>query len=94
MNTGFYDLAIGDYTKAISLKPQFADAYNNRGLLYAAKGEDQKAIADFFMCATINPKEPKCYVNRGRFYRSFGRYALAHRDFQRAKELGWEFEEE
>jgi len=33
------DGAIADLTKAIELKPDFADAYNNRGIAKHAKGE-------------------------------------------------------
>ena len=44
---GDYDSAISDYTKAIKLNPQFAAAYNIRGLAYALKGLKDLAISDF-----------------------------------------------
>ena len=34
-----YDEAIKHYTHAIELKPDFAIAYNNRGITYCDKGE-------------------------------------------------------
>ena len=46
-NKSEVDRAIGDYTKAINLKPNYANAYNNRGVAYYGKGDYEKAIADF-----------------------------------------------
>ncbi len=36
--------AMADYSKALSLNPQFAQAYNNIGTLYAAQGKLDKAL--------------------------------------------------
>ncbi|MFN2182777.1 MAG: tetratricopeptide repeat protein, partial [Anaerolineae bacterium] len=41
------DLAIENYTKAIALDPQDAEAYSDRGLAYHDKGDYDRAIADF-----------------------------------------------
>ncbi len=38
---------IENYTKRIELKPNDADAYNNRGIAYKNKGDYDRAIADF-----------------------------------------------
>ena len=35
---GNYDQAISDFTKAIGLDPNYAKAYNNRGLAYYTEG--------------------------------------------------------
>ena len=40
-------MALEDYTKAIQLKPDYHEAYNNRGLLYEAMGQQDKALADY-----------------------------------------------
>ncbi|MGB5772260.1 MAG: tetratricopeptide repeat protein, partial [Crocosphaera sp.] len=42
-NLSEYDKAIADYTKAIELNPNYAYAYNNRGLAYYNLKEYQKA---------------------------------------------------
>ena len=42
-----YDLAIDDFNKAIERNPNFALAYNNRGIAYKALGKDAEAEKDF-----------------------------------------------
>ena len=48
--------AIEDYNTAIRLNPNFADAYNNRGLVKSDLGDKQGAITDFSEAIRINPK--------------------------------------
>ena len=43
---GDYDRAIADFDQAIQLKPDYADAYYNRGIAYHDKGDYDRAIAD------------------------------------------------
>ena len=42
-----YQGAIADYTKAIELNPDYAQAYNKRGFAYLMLGSKSKARADF-----------------------------------------------
>jgi tetratricopeptide (TPR) repeat protein len=53
---GKFDLAIADFTKAIQIKPNVADAYFFRGLAYKKKGEIDKAIIDFKKAKDIDNK--------------------------------------
>ena len=39
--------AIADYDEAIRLKPDYAEAYNNRGTEKGALGQRDEAIADY-----------------------------------------------
>ena len=41
------DLAEKDLSKAIALKPGYADAYNHRGIAYVGLGKKKEALADF-----------------------------------------------
>ncbi|WP_253880957.1 tetratricopeptide repeat protein [Microcystis aeruginosa] len=50
---GDYQEAITDYTEAIGLKPDFADAYNARGLAKAEIGDKQGAIEDLQKAAQL-----------------------------------------
>jgi tetratricopeptide (TPR) repeat protein len=42
-----YDKAIADYTKAIELDSNYADAYCNRGSVYNTLQQYEKAVADY-----------------------------------------------
>ena len=53
---GDHDHAIADYTEAIHLKPDNADAYYNRGCSRWQLGEDERADADFEEAARLDPK--------------------------------------
>ena len=50
---GDHELAIENYTKAIELKPDYADAYYNRGKAYLRLGERKKAKSDIANCQSI-----------------------------------------
>ena len=42
-----YDKAISVYNTAVRLNPNYALAYNNRGIAYLAQGKNDQAQADF-----------------------------------------------
>src|ERR1700761_9375824 len=46
-NKGLYDQAIADFTHAIAIKPDFAEAFISRGVSYAHKREYDTAIGNF-----------------------------------------------
>lgn len=71
-----HDRAIADYTTAIQLKPDYAEAYNDRGFAYYLKGNGERAIADFTRAIELRPNYPKAYNSRGVAYMSHG--LLAH----------------
>ncbi len=53
---GEYEKAIEDYTKAIELNSNFAEAYNNRGLAKGYLNKYDEAIEDFNEAIKLNPK--------------------------------------
>jgi Flp pilus assembly protein TadD len=46
---------MADYTKTIALKPNGAEAYHNRGVIYEKKGLHEKAIADYRSALRLDP---------------------------------------
>ena len=50
---GDYDKAVADYTKAIELNPQDAEAYNNRGAAFFQKKDYEKAWSDVKKCQAL-----------------------------------------
>jgi len=99
---GYYDsrefqLAIGDYTKAIHLglstthysgRNPLADAYVNRGYAYGELGQYQRAIEDFNKAIQLDPDfAPAYYTFRGAAYGALGQYQRAIEDFGKAIQL-------
>jgi tetratricopeptide (TPR) repeat protein len=58
--------AVNDFSKAIELKPDYADTYVDRGLVNGVKGNVDQAIADIRKGASLNPKSISD-VSRGGF---------------------------
>jgi TPR repeat len=87
-----YDRAIDDYTTAIQLKPDYAEAYNDRAFAHYLKGDFERAIADYTRAIQLRPNYPKAYNSRGVVYMSGG-YGAAKSvpDFDRAIELKPDF---
>ena len=53
---GRYDEAIKEYSKAIRLNPELAEAYYNRGLTYKKLGQLERAIEDYNAAIRLNPE--------------------------------------
>jgi tetratricopeptide (TPR) repeat protein len=83
-----YDQAIADYNMAIRLRPDYAEAYNDRGHAYHWKGSNRdRAVADFTRAIELRPNYPTAYNNRGVVYMAGGDAARGISDFDRALEL-------
>ncbi len=54
-STSRLDKAIADYTSAIAVKADFAEAYGNRAKAYADLGDWDSALADLRKVVEINP---------------------------------------
>lgn len=61
-HSGDIEGALEDYTMAITLQPNVAYAYLNRGVLYRLKGENAKAESDFKQVVRFDsiPEEAEC----------------------------------
>ena len=57
------DRAIVDFTKAIELKPNYADAYYSRGVAYKNKNNPDRATADFHKAIALKPDYASTYNN-------------------------------
>ncbi len=74
--------AIADYTEAIRLDPDYAVAYNNRGLAYRYLGEYERAIDDCTEAIRLDPDLAIAYNNRGYAYHDLGEYERAIADLE------------
>ena len=73
----------------IRIDPDYATAYNNRGVVYYKQGKFDEAIADYTQAIRIDPNFALTYSDRGNAYDEQGDKAKAEADFAKAKELGY-----
>jgi tetratricopeptide (TPR) repeat protein len=62
-----YDLALADFNKALSIKPDYVIALNNRGMFYLDKEEYDLAIADFKKAKRLNRTNAQDKNNPSRY---------------------------
>ena len=84
---GQVELALGDYSKALEINPNYADAYGNRGVLYQQQGQVELALADYNQVLEINPNNADAYNNRGALYQQQGKVELALADYNQVLEI-------
>ena len=83
-----YDEAIKEYTRAIELKPDFAEAYNNRAYAFYSKHDGTgDPMSDLNRALELRPKFAHAYNTRGCVYMAAGNPDKAIADFNRAIEL-------
>lgn len=92
-STGIFEKAVGTkdpsakrryYDHAIRLKPDYAEAYNNRGNLLMREGQLEDALADYNHAVRLKPDYFKAYVNRGVTLHQLGDREAAIKDFNEA----------
>jgi tetratricopeptide (TPR) repeat protein len=82
-----YEGAIADYTQAIRINPNYAEAYNNRGWVRNRAGDFQGAIADLNQVIRINPNDANAYFSRGLARSDLGDKQGVIADCQKAAQL-------
>ena len=87
MMLGQVEIAVETYSYAIKLKPDLAEAYNNRGIAYSDKGELNRAIQDYNKAIELKPDFAEAYNNRGVAYSDKGDFDQAIQDFNEAIKL-------
>lgn len=84
---GDFLLALNDYDKAVSLKPDSSVAFLNRGRTHYGLKDFAKAGQDFDRSIELDPKDSKAYYNRGVLNESMGELQKAAADYQKAADL-------
>lgn len=91
LDSGQYEQAILEFTKAIELDPAYTKAYSERAYAYYQKGEYEKALSDCNKIIELGPENDfsasMSYYNRGLAYKSLGQKAEAIADFEKSIEL-------
>ena len=58
-----FDHAIADYDAALKSDPQFQRAWNNRGAMWQAKGDRQRALQDYAEAVRLDPSDKNAANN-------------------------------
>ncbi len=80
--------AIEDFSQAVRLDPEYADAYSNRALALLNLGLTQRAIGDLYQAIRFNPQDAVAIANRAVANSLLGNDAEVQQDIDRAVELG------
>src|SRR5215467_12809874 len=79
--------AVADYTKAIKLNPNNAEAYYNRGVARLIQGDKTGAIIDCTEAIKLDPTYAKAYHRRGDARAAQSDKTGAIKDYQKAADL-------
>ena len=88
---GYYEEAIMHYDAALTLNPNLAEAYLNRGNAKNALGHHEGAIADYDEALRLNLQFAEAYLNRGNAKQDLGRHKAAIADYDEALHLNPQF---
>jgi tetratricopeptide (TPR) repeat protein len=81
---GKLDRAISCYRRAIRINADFAEAHNDLGTAYYAKGWFREAVECYREAVRLNPRNYSAYANMGEALLKLGDYAGARGCFKSA----------
>jgi len=84
---GRLEEAIPDYTRALALNPNLAEAYNNLGVVLRATGRPEAAVACYRRAIALKPRNATSHSNLGNVLRDLGRFEAAVASHQQAVHL-------
>ena len=82
LEAGDYQKAIRRYDQVISIDPEFADAYNNRGVAYFESRRFGEALDNYNRAVQLKPEYYSAILNRSHVYSELGRTNSALRDLE------------
>ena len=87
---GEFSRVISIYDHILDINPEYAGAFNNRGLAKAKLGRYEDAIEDYDAAINLNYEYADAYNNRGNAKAKLGRYEDAITDYDEAIRLNSE----
>ena len=82
-----FKLAIEDFSKALELLPELAEAYDYRGMCHAAMGRYDEALQDYNAALRYKPELVETYYGRAYLYERLERWPEALADYRKFLEL-------
>ena len=85
-----YEEAVVSFSEAIRLRPDFANAYFNRGVAYYKLGQFRQAISDFDRALDLNPQDQKAaYQKQEALKRLASGIYFAGKDVTKPVSVSW-----
>ncbi len=81
---GKLEEAIEVYTKALSIKPNYAEAYNNMGNVFQKQGKLEEAREIYKKALSIKPDYAEAYNNIGNVFQKQGKLEEARETYKKA----------
>lgn len=83
------DRAIAEFSKALELQPNAAEAFYGRGLAYQHKWAFAEALADYDRAIELAPHHADALFKRSIVHRQLGAFDKAAADFDQAVQILW-----
>ena len=83
MSSGYNNVAIRFFKKAIEIDPNYLESYINIGLLYSKEGDTEKAISYYEKAIAVDPDFTKAHYNLGTVYAEKGKSDKAISEFKK-----------
>ena len=82
-----FDGALADIDRSLQIRPNWAEAYYERGFTYKMAGDANMAVAEYAKAIDINPKYARAYIDRGYARNDLGDSKGALNDFDTGIEI-------
>ena len=79
--------ALKSYNKAVELKPDFAEAYNNKGNVLRKLNKKEDAIENYLKATKFNKNHIQAYYNLGCTFRELKKYSYSIENFEKVLKL-------
>lgn len=86
-DNGEYDKALADYDKALTINPNYTEAFVNRGNVHVLKKDLGVAVVDYTHALELDPFNAEAYYRRANVMYLDGKYEAALADYDKALEI-------
>jgi protein O-mannosyl-transferase len=93
MLEGRYEEAMDSYKQALRIKPDWAEAHNNLGLVLNELGQKEEALSHFREALRFDPSLAEAHNGLGQVFSQQGKFDLAVEHYSRALEANPEYAE-
>jgi Flp pilus assembly protein TadD len=84
---GRLEEAVASYSKALQIKPDYADAHNNLGVALDALGKSEEAVASYHKALQIKPDYAEAHNNLGATLNALGKSEEAVASYHKALQI-------